>query len=65
MWKLLEAIVVWIVVALGLWLLGELLLAVNADVTQSLGSFLVRVDVVVGFLTGLWYFFFGTSWRRV
>lgn len=63
--KFLEALVVWIVVAVGLWLLAQLLLAVNADVTTTIGNFLDKTNVVIGFLAALWHFFFGpTHWNR-
>lgn len=57
--KFLEALVVWLVVAVALWLLAQLLAVVNMEVTDSIATFLDRTNVVIGFLCGLWYFFFG------
>ena len=57
--RLIGAIIVWIVVAIILWLLAALLLTMNTDVTTTIGAFLDRFNVVIGFLVGLWYFFVG------
>lgn len=62
--RFLEALVVWLVVAVVLWLLAQLLVTVDTDVTSAIGSFLDRTNVVIGFLAGLWHFFFGISINR-
>lgn len=57
--KVLQALVVWIVVAVLLWLLARALSAVGEDLTSRIASFLDAVNIIVGFLAALWYYFFG------
>lgn len=56
-----EALVIWLVVAVVVWLLAQLLLAFDLEVAQSIGHFLDRTNVIIGFLAGLWHFFFGPN----
>jgi hypothetical protein len=60
--KLVESLVVWLVVAIVLWLLAELLGIFNLEVTEAIARFLSRTNVIIGFLCGLWHFFFGGLW---
>lgn len=62
--KLISALVVWILVSLGMWVLAKLFGAVNSDVTQSIAAFLDTTNIVIGLLAGLWYFFFGPTTGR-
>lgn len=57
--KLLESLVIWLVVAVVLWLVAAVLLTIDTDLTQAVGDFLNKTNVVIGFLAGLWHFFFG------
>lgn len=59
--RLVRALILWVVVALGLWLLAQLLGAIGSDITDSIASFLDKTNVVIGFLAALWYYFFGTD----
>lgn len=61
--RLIESIVLWVIVAILVYLLGSLLLAVDIEITQSIGDFLVDTSALWGFLAGLAHFFFGTSFR--
>ncbi len=59
-WKLVQAVVVGIVVAIVIWLVAQLLLSfTGSEVATSVGSFLDRVNEIVGLLAALWFFFFG------
>lgn len=59
LWKALTALAVWIVVTLILVLLGSLLVTLGQDVTNRVGLFIKDNSLVIGFLAGLLYFFFG------
>lgn len=58
--KALYAVVVWVVVAILLYLFGGLLMAVTEPTTHAIGAFLREHAGLIGFLCGLAYFFFGT-----
>lgn len=55
--RALIAVVVWVVVAVVLELIGK---AVGSDI----GAFLVQNNVLIGFLAGVLYFFFGDNVNR-
>ncbi len=56
-WSVLVAIIAGIVC----WLVGQLLLSIDTDITRALGGFLDRVDVIVGILAGIYYFTTGRT----
>lgn len=61
LWKFILAVVVWIVVAIVLEIVGDLL-------GGNIGDWLASNNVLIGFLCGVLYFFFGSDWtpaRRV
>lgn len=62
--KLLESLAVWLIVAVVLWLVAVALLSVQTELTQSVGNFFDKTNVVIGFLAGVWYFFFGAGLTR-
>lgn len=64
--KLLLALVVWLAVAIGLFLVGTLLLHVAEPTTRAIGGFLKQFAGLIGFLCALvWYFFGDNTLRRV
>lgn len=58
--RIVYAIIIWILAALGFYLLGGLLVAVGQPTLSGIGAFLRDNSVVIGFLFGLLYFIF--SW---
>jgi hypothetical protein len=56
--KLVVALIVWLVAAIVLQLVGDLL---SPD---KIGVFLQNNNVIIGFLIGLCYFVFGPTWNR-
>lgn len=66
LWKLIKAVALAIVVAIVVWLLAEVLIAVGSPLAVRVAGFLNNVNEIVGLLAGLWYFFFAgeqvTSW---
>lgn len=57
--RFLEALAVWLVVAVVLWLVAKALLQFDSSVTQSVGNFLDQTCVIIGLLAGVWHYFFG------
>lgn len=58
-YKAFVALGVWIIVTLLLGLFGSLLITVSSDITVKIGTFLKDNDIILGFVAGLLYFFFG------
>lgn len=56
-WKLVRALVLWLVVAIVLELVGKAL--TSGGDTSGFGGFLRENNVLIGFLCGVVYFFFG------
>lgn len=54
--RLLAAIGIWLVVAIAVWVVAQVFLAIGYKFTNRIGAFLDTVDIAVGFLAGLWYF---------
>lgn len=61
-WKALTALAVWIITTLALVLLGGLLIALGQQVTTVVGEFLKDNSLLIGFLCGIVYFFFGSPY---
>lgn len=64
--RLVLAVVVAVVVTLGCYLLGAILVALKVDIAITIGNFLKSYGGVIGVLTGLWHFFTGPdkwNWR--
>lgn len=57
--KFILSLVVWLVVAIIVWLLGGLVNTVDNTTAHNLGQFLKDSSGLVGFLFGVWYFFWG------
>lgn len=66
--KFIEAIAVFILVALGLWLLAQLFVLFKTEPTRLVAEFLDKTNIVIGLLAAIWHYFFGpdtSNWRRV
>ena len=57
--KLILAVIVAVVVTLGCYLIGGILLSLKVDIAVTIGDFLKNYGGVLGVLAGLWYFFVG------
>jgi type III secretory pathway component EscS len=60
LWKLLAAILVWVVVAVVLGLLGSLIATVDQAQIKTLGEFLKDNAGLLGFLAGAAWFVWGS-----
>lgn len=60
--RIVLAVVVAIVVTLGCFLLGEILVTLKVAIAVTIGDFFKTWGGVIGILAGLWYFFQG--WTR-
>ena len=68
--KFLLALVVAVVVTLGCFLLGAILVSVGGPgsvgavpVVTTIGNFLKSYGALLGVLAGVWYFFTNGTWR--
>lgn len=59
--RILYAIVVWVVVAIVLWLLGGVLQTIQEPTTHAIGNFLRGSAGLIGFLCAVVWYFFGPS----
>ena len=59
--RLVQAVVVAVVVALGCMLVGALLVALKLNLAVTVGVFLKDWAGVLGLLAGLWFFFTGRT----
>jgi hypothetical protein len=57
--KLILAVVIAVVVTLGCYLLGSILITLNVAIAATIGDWLQKYGSVLGILSGLWYFFAG------
>ena len=59
--KLILAVCVAVVVTLGCYLLGAILITLKVAIAITIGDWLKSYGSVLGVLAGLWYFFDGGS----
>ena len=62
LWRILTSVGVWIITTLVAVLLGAFLVTLGQDVTSKIGQFLSANSMIIGFLVGLVYFFFGRGY---
>lgn len=60
--RLVLSVVVGIVTAIVIYLLGVVLIEVDAE---SVGNFFKNVAGILGLLAGIWYFFVGNNSRHI
>jgi hypothetical protein len=57
--KLVTAVVIAVIVTLGCFLLGAILVTLKVDIAVTIGDWLKQYGGVLGVLAGLWHFFAG------
>jgi hypothetical protein len=64
--KLILSVIVAVVVTLACILLGAVLITLKVDIAVTVGEWLKQYGGVLGVLSGLWYFFAGSSiWPKI
>lgn len=61
--KLILAVVVAVIVTLGCYLLGAILITLKVDIAITIGNFLKSYGGVLGVVAGLWHFFTDGNWK--
>jgi hypothetical protein len=62
--KLVLAVVIAVIVTLGCYLLGGILITLTVQIAVTIGDWLKSYGAVLGVLAGLWYYFSGFSFNR-
>jgi hypothetical protein len=61
--RLVLSVVVAVVVTLGCYLIGAILITLKVDIAKIIGDWLQTYGAALGILAGLWYFFAGGSFN--
>jgi len=62
--RIILSVIVAVVVTLGCYLVGTILVTLRVDIAIAVGGFLQSWGSVIGILSGLWYFFSGSTLFR-
>jgi len=62
--RIILSVIVAVVVTLACYLVGAILTTLRVDIAVTIGVFLQSWGSVIGILSGLWYFFSGSTLFR-